>query len=106
MAQPTSRRAFLRVLITCATASLAAACAAPAAPSPAATPGLEPDVQQAYNQARQIIPGLTSEMVAGAKREGALSLYRLSYDFPGGFYPEFNQFFPFIKITDFESDVG
>ena len=51
----------------------------------------------------KVIPGLSPEILAGAKREGALSIYRLGYDFPNVAYPEFNKLFPFVKITDFEA---
>ena len=40
-------------------------------------------VKQAFDQAAAIIPGLSADTVAGAKKEGNLSLYHLTYNLVG-----------------------
>jgi hypothetical protein len=80
--------------------------APPAAPTPAtAATSLDPDLQNIYQDAIKVIPNLPPDILAGAKKEGALSLYRLSYDVQDA-YAEFNKLFPFVKITDFEGTTA
>lgn len=63
---------------------------------------LPPDLQKVYEAAVKVIPGLSPDLIAGAKQEGTLSLYRLTYGFEP-IFEAFNKLFPFITISDFKA---
>jgi iron(III) transport system substrate-binding protein len=56
-----------------------------------------------FDAAKKVIPGLTPDIFEGAKKEGAVNLYRLGYDFPAAMFPEFKKLFPFVKIVEYEA---
>ena len=67
---------------------------------------LDAEAKTSLDKALNVIPGLTPDLIAGAQKEGTLTLYRTGYDFRGVVFPEFQKLFPYIKIVDFEATVG
>ena len=67
---------------------------------------LDAEAKKSFDEAVKVIPGLSPDLVAGAQKEGNLTIYRLGYDFQGVVFPEFRKLFPYIKIVDFEATVG
>src|SRR6516165_9626782 len=67
---------------------------------------LDAEAKASLDKAVNVIPGLTPDLIAGAQKEGTLTLYRTGYDFQGVVFPEFQKLFPYIKIVDFEATVG
>ena len=99
MTRSHTRREFIRlVALGSGSALLTRAFGQPTAAKGVAA--LDADLKKVYDEAVKVIPGLSPDILAGAKREGSVSIYRFSYAFTQVF-AEFNKLFPFVRITDF-----
>lgn len=104
MTHSRTRRDFIRmVALGSGSVLLPRAFGQPTAAKGAAA--LDADLKKVYDEAVKVIPGLSPDILAGAKREGSLSLYRLTYGYDPVF-AEFNKLFPFVRITDFRAGGG
>lgn len=72
------------------------------APSQQSGAALDAELRKTYQEAVKVIPSLDPAILAGAKSEGSLTLYRLTFEIES-LFPEFNKLFPFVKVTDFKA---
>jgi iron(III) transport system substrate-binding protein len=96
MARPWSVLTLLVALVIVSAGDGMAAGGSPAAAR------LDPELQKVYRDAVEVIPNLDPAILAGAKSEGHLTLYRLTFEVEG-LFPAFNKLFPFVRITDFKA---
>jgi iron(III) transport system substrate-binding protein len=94
---------FFGFVSTCAVSFSSSSLLALSADNAAPAATFDAGTQAQFDAAKKVIPGLTPDVFEGAKKEGAVNLYRLGYDFPVAMFPEFQKLFPFVKIVEYEA---